>query len=180
MNLGEAIEGTTITVEWQLDNYEVLNLDGSLRLENLTAQGSLTNLTARLVCEGEEEIYQAAVRVYPPVLSEEEKWKQDIDKAISEAQEESSGQELKKLPEKIGMIAVGWEETASHTGGAVLVLTLLTVTAVYVGNDRELEKQLRERDQQMQRDYAGVVSKLVLLMGAGAAVRSAWEMIVKD
>ena len=180
LNLVQAIEGTPITVEWQLDNYEVLNLDGSLRLENLTAQGSLTNLTARLVCEGEEEIYQAAVRVYPPVLSEEEKWKQDIDKAISEAQEESSGQELKKLPEKIGMIAVGWEETASHTGGAVLVLTLLTVTAVYVGKDRELEKQLREREQQMQRDYAGVVSKLVLLMGAGAAVRSAWEMIVKD
>ena len=32
----------------------------------------------------------------------------------------------------------------------------------------------------MRRDYAGVVSKLVLLMGAGAAVRTAWEMIVKD
>lgn len=180
LNLVQAIEGTPITVEWELDNYEVLNLDGSLRLENLTDQGRLTNLTARLVCGGEEEIYQAAVRVYPPLLSEEEKWKQDIDKAISETQEESSSQESKKLPGEIGNIAVSWEETPSFTGGAVLVLTLLTVIAVYAGKDRELEKQLREREQQMQRDYAGVVSKLVLLMGAGAAVRSAWEMIVKD
>ena len=40
--------------------------------------------------------------------------------------------------------------------------------------------QPREREQQMQRDYAGVVSILLLLMGAGAAGRSAWEMIVKD
>ena len=39
------------------------------------------------------------------------------------------------------------------------------------GKDRELQKQVRERERQMRRDYAGLVSKLVLLMGAGAAVR---------
>ena len=32
----------------------------------------------------------------------------------------------------------------------------------------------------MQRDYAGIVSKLVLLMGAGAAAKNAWETIVKE
>ena len=32
----------------------------------------------------------------------------------------------------------------------------------------------------MRKDYAQIVSKLVLLMGAGAAVRTAWEMIVRD
>ena len=32
----------------------------------------------------------------------------------------------------------------------------------------------------MCRDYAQIVSKLVLLMGAGTAVRTAWEMIVRD
>ena len=32
----------------------------------------------------------------------------------------------------------------------------------------------------MCRDYAQIVSKLVLLMGAGMAVRTAWEMIVRD
>ena len=32
----------------------------------------------------------------------------------------------------------------------------------------------------MCRDYAQIVSKLVLLMGAGAAVRTAWELIVRD
>ena len=50
LNLIREIEDTPVTVEWELDTYETLNLDGSLRLENLKEEGSLTELTARLVC----------------------------------------------------------------------------------------------------------------------------------
>ena len=35
LNLVQKIEGTPIEVEWELDHYEALNLDGSLRLEKL-------------------------------------------------------------------------------------------------------------------------------------------------
>ena len=58
LNLIREIEDTPVTVEWELDTYETLNLDGSLRLENLKEEGSLTELTARLVCGEEEEIYR--------------------------------------------------------------------------------------------------------------------------
>ena len=103
-----------------------------------------------------------------------------MDEAVAEGQTESSQQELKKLPETIGGLLVRWEEAASFPAGPALALTLFAAAAVYVGKDRELQKQVRERERQMRRDYAGVVSKLVLLMGAGAAVRTAWEMIVRD
>ena len=62
----------------------------------------------------------------------------------------------------------------------MIIMAMFAAVTVYVGKDRELQKQVRERERQMSRDYARVVSKLVLLMGAGAAVRTAWEMIVKD
>lgn len=180
LNLIQEIDGTPVTVEWELDNYESLNLDGSLRLENITDQGSLTQLTARLVCGKEEEIYRAVVCVYPPILTEEEEWQQAVNEAVEAVQEESSHQELKKLPEKIGSTSARWEEAAAPLAGITLILTVLAAAAVYTGRDRELQKQVQERERQMQRDYARVVSKLVLLMGAGAAVRNAWETIVKD
>ena len=148
LNLIQEIEGTPITVEWEFDNYESLNLDGSLRLENLKTEGSLTVLT--------------------------------IEEAIAVSQEESSQEELQSLPEKIDGQTVSWEEKVSSTPLAALLLTLLSAAAVYAAKDRELGQEVRARDRQMQRDYARIVSKLVLLMGAGTAVRNAWEMIVRD
>ena len=87
---------------------------------------------------------------------------------------------MKRLPEEIDGHPVSWEEVPSSQAGAALALTLFAVAAVYLGKDRELRKQVLDRDRQMQRDYARIVSKLVLLMGAGAAIRNSWEMIVKD
>ena len=89
LNLVQEIEGTPIRIEWELDNYETLNLDGSLRLENLKEEGSLTELTARLTCGEEEQIYRAAVRTLPPLLTEEEAWKETVENAVAASQEES-------------------------------------------------------------------------------------------
>ena len=82
LNLVQEIEGTPVTVEWELDNYETLNLDGISRLENLTEEGSLTELTARLTCGEEESVYRAVVCAYPPLLTEEEKWEKTVDEAV--------------------------------------------------------------------------------------------------
>lgn len=180
LNLIREIEDTPVTVEWELDTYETLNLDGSLRLENLKEEGSLTELTARLVCGEEEEIYRAVVKIYPPIPTEEEQWKETVSEALAAAQQESSSQKMKKLPERIGGVAVSWTEAPSSSALTVLFLTLSAAVLVYVAKDRELKKQVQERERQMQRDYAGIVSKLVLLMGAGAAARNAWETIVKE
>ena len=180
LNLIREIEGTPVVIEWELDNYETLNLDGSLRLENLKEEGSLTELTARLVCGGEEQIYRAVVRTFPPLLTEEEEWERSVDEAVAVSQEESRQQEMKKLPDEVDGQAVEWKEKQSSSAGGALALTVLAAVMAYLARDRDLKKQVTERDRQMQRDYARIVSKLVLLMSAGAAVRKAWEMIVKD
>ncbi len=180
LNLVQEIEGTPIRIEWELDNYETLNLDGSLRLENLKEEGSLTELTARLTCGEEEQIYRAAVRTLPPLLTEEEAWKETVENAVAASQEESRQQKMKKLPEEVDGQPVEWQEKLPVPAGGMLALTVLAAVLAYLARDQDLKKQVLERDRQMQRDYARIVSKLVLLMSAGAAVRKAWEMIVKD
>ncbi len=180
LNLVREIDGTPVTVEWELDNYESINLDGSLRLENLKEEGSPTVLTARLFCEGEEAVCQMAVIAYPPLLTEEERRRQAVEEAIAASQEESSREEWQKLPEVVDGQAVSWKENVSSGFLIGLALTLFSAAAIYIAKDRELGKEAKQRDLQMQRDYSRIVSKLVLLMGAGTAVRNAWEMIVKD
>lgn len=60
------------------------------------------------------------------------------------------------------------------------LLTLLSVVLLYTAKDRELRQKIKEREQQMCRDYPRIVSKLTLLMGAGATIRTAWDLVVSD
>ena len=180
LKLIQKIEGLPIAIEWELDSFEVLNLDGSIRPEKLREEGSLVELTARLTCNKEEAVYRACAKILPPVLSEKEEFMQELAGKLEELQETGGEKEQKELPVQVKGKRLTWEEKKSSSPLTILMLTLICAAALYGAKDRELVKKTKERERQMCRDYAQIVSKLVLLMGAGTAVRTAWEMIVRD
>ena len=65
LNLIREIEGTPVTVDWELDSYEVLNLDGSIRKEKVTEDGTIVSLRGRLRCEDQESLYEKKLCTYP-------------------------------------------------------------------------------------------------------------------
>ena len=180
LNLLREIEGTPITVEWDLDSYEVLNVDGSIRKEKVTEEGTIVGLRGRLRCEGQESVYEAYARILPEILSPAEQWRKALLEAVERLQKKTSLQTRKELPEEVDGVVISWKEKKSSTAAVIPVLTLLCLILVYVARDQELKKQVKEREGELRRDYAQVVSKLVLLMGAGSAVRTAWERMVRD
>ncbi|MCI9250199.1 MAG: hypothetical protein HFI22_00105 [Lachnospiraceae bacterium] len=180
LKLIRKIEGLPIAIEWELDSFEVLNLDGSIRTEKLREEGSLVELTARLTYNGEEAVYRAYAKILPPVLSEKEEFMQELAGKLEELQETGGEKDQKELPAQVKGKRLTWEEKKSSSPLTILMLTLICAAALYGAKDRELVQKTKERERQMCRDYAQIVSKLVLLMGAGTAVRTAWEMIVRD
>ena len=180
LNLIREIEGTSVTVEWELDSYEVLNLDGSIRKDKVTEKGTIVGLRGRLQCEGQESVYEAYVRVLPEILSPMQQWQKALMAALQRLQAETKLAERKELPKAVDGVSVSWKEKGSSTAGLIPILTLLCLALVYTAKDQELKKQVQEREWELRRDYAQMVSKLVLLMGAGSAVRTAWETMVRD
>ena len=180
LNLIREIEGTSVTVEWELDSYEVLNLDGSIRKDKVTEKGTIVGLRGRLQCEGQESVYEAYVRVLPEILSPMQQWQKALMAALQRLQAETKLAERKELPKAVDGVSVSWKEKGSSTAGLIPILTLLCLALVYTAKDQELKKQVQEREWELRRDYAQMVSKLVLLMGAGSAVRTAWEIMVRD
>lgn len=178
--LEETVGGLPVTAQWEQDSARILNPDGSIRSDRLSEEGTVTELTVRLCCGEEEERCRFAVRVLPPLLSAEESWIAAVGKAVEEAQEKSGKEELKELPETVQEKKIVWSEKKASPAGWMVLLTVLCGICVYRVKDQELEKQIGERERQMKRDYARIVSKLVLLTEAGSAVRTAWEIIVRD
>lgn len=180
LHLIRRIEGTPVTAEWELDSYEVLNLDGSLRSENLREEGSLVELTARLFCNGQEAVYRACARVLPPVLGPEEQFYRELAAAVEKLRKETEEEERQELPLRAQGKELVWKENTPLDFVWILVLTLLSMGLLYTAGDRELKRKTREREEQMCRDYVRIVGRLTLLLGAGSTVRNAWEMIAAD
>lgn len=178
--LKETVGELPVMAQWEQDSARILNPDGSIRTDRLTEEGTVTELTVRLCCGEEEERYRFAVHVLPPLLSAEESWIGVVSQAVAEMQEKGGKEELKELPETVQEKKILWSEKKTSPAGWMVLLTILCGICVYRAKDQELEKQIGERERQMKRDYAKIVSKLVLLTEAGSAVRTAWETIVRD
>ena len=145
LNLIRQIEGTPVTLSWELGSYEVLNLDGSIRSENLKEEGSLVELTAVLTCNEETAVYQTCVKVLPPVLSAEEVFMQELQQEIERFQQESGEKERQELPAQVQGKPLIWQEKKPATTAAFVLLLILCVGFVYTGKDRELKKKTQER-----------------------------------
>ncbi len=180
LKLIRAVEGTPVVLDWELDSYYVMNMDGSIRKEHVEEEGTIVELTARLTCEKEEAVYRAYAKVLPPVLSADEIFMQKIREELDRLQETGGGQEKKELPSHVEGVALVWKEKGSVSVLAFLLLTGACAILLYIGKDQEIKKKIEERERQMKRDYARIVSKLVLLLDAGMTIRGAWEIVVRD
>lgn len=56
----------------------------------------------------------------------------------------------------------------------ILFLTPVLTVMIYMMKDKDLHKEVERRGEQMQEDYADIVSKISLLISAGMTVQGAW------
>ena len=78
LNLITEIPGEPVTVSWELDRYDVMNVKGEIQEKNIAEKGTLVKLNAVLTYtenEKEQAAYQCVVCVYPKKLSGEEEIK---------------------------------------------------------------------------------------------------------
>ena len=62
-----------ITVSWEVDNYEVINVLGELQTEALKEEGTIVQITGKLKYGEEERIYMRSANLFPPKFKGDEK-----------------------------------------------------------------------------------------------------------
>ena len=66
------VPDTGIRVSWEMDRYDVIDLQGNIIAEELTEEGTVVQLKAILTYEGRQQVCEFGVRVLPQILGEEE------------------------------------------------------------------------------------------------------------
>ena len=180
LQLVNALEGYPVEMAWELDSYDVLNVDGTIRREDLPEEGILVELRATISYREEKAVYIRNARIFPVTRKGVDQLLYEIQTELQKQEETTRANEQFELPERVGGRIITWNQEKEKHWYYVLILGgTLSVYLIY----REKEKVRRmekRRQEQLKRDYPELISKLTMLLGTGITLRSAWERIVEN
>ena len=180
LELISEIPETGISVSWEIDNYEVMDLQGNLISENLTDDGTLVKLSASLLYGERQDVHEFYAKVYPTMISRAERQMSDLKEEIARADEETASEDHLVLPDQINGERVEWSYTADTRAFAILILGAGTAAMICVSKDQSGKEEEKRRIRQMKTDYPQIINKFNLYIGAGMTIRRAWSCIADD
>ncbi len=169
-----------ISVSWELDRYDVMDIQGNLREEMLTAEGTTVRLTAILSYGEDQEIREFYARIFPPVKSREDRIMVELDQAISQSDEKTKSQEYLVLPDSIDGQEIQWRYGTETRAAALLVLGIGAACMMVVSESQRKKEAEKKSIRQMKLDYPRIINRFNLYIRAGMTIRRAWFCIAQD
>lgn len=179
VNLDQIIPEYPFSLKYEWDEKSIINRRGEI-LEEIPSEGIIVPFVVEITYLDYSWIYEFSIMVFPRELTRSEYLKSKIEDAIDIKNEASATDEYMELPSDIDGIKVIWTEKKEEHLIVFFVLVIAGAIAIFVGNDRDLNNKVEERDMQMLEDYTEIVSKLTLLIGAGMTVRGAFRKVAYD
>lgn len=176
MNLVSSVDDYPFAVEWYTDD---VYMDNTGRLvQDILKEPVMMELTAVLSCESFEIERDMVVRIHSKAVQPGKL--ERLSRQISGLEEQSREQQSMTLPSEMENKNIHWSYQRSYKGLLFLAATPILAVLIYYSRDRDLHRQVVDREEQMRMDYPEIVSSLALLLGAGMTVPNAWNKIAKD
>lgn len=168
----EEIPEIPVEVMWNAESFEYLSRDGSRKEGLRILEPTSISLSAILYCQEYSRDYRVRVTLMPIEAGMEEEFAEFI--------REQTGKEgeFLYLPAEYEGKPVLWQKPMDYSFLYFFLLMILAVIFLKIGKKRDLQKERNLRREEMERDYAQVVSKFTMLLSAGLSIRNAWERIV--
>lgn len=179
LNFPLSLEEGAVTVSWLTYPYGMIDDDGSI-IGEPEPEGSLVEIQATLTCQGKDLVYETAVHLYPPVRTKQEQLLQSVEEKVKEADERGVYGRSLELPTQVEGRTITWGYSSQKLLPLFLALTILFPLCLYVGRDQKIQEQARQRELQLSMDYAELMWKLTMLLGAGLTIRGAFLRIVSE
>lgn len=174
LNFVNSIPETSVEVEWLSKNFEYFYSDGAVREDVELLEPIELKISAILCCQEYFRDYEAVITLLPKKMTEGEQLEKFIEQETLHAQDDS----MLILPKTYQGRSITWKKPMDYTFLSFLLLTVGAIVFIKAGSIRDEKKEKRARLEELEKDYAQIVSKFTMLLSAGLSVRNAWERIV--
>lgn len=174
LNLINNIGEHGVVISWHIENSSVVDYEGYIG-ENIDKEGQLIKLEATLMLDKSTRKVVFSVNVFPS------KDKKEIGEYLQEYVEEKDISENDiELPQTFEKKSIKYYTSVDNISTIIIVVGIILAFSIYFLKDKDLEKNLKERNKQLIKDYPEIVSKILLFYGAGLSIKMTFEEIVKE
>lgn len=177
LNLIQEIEGFPFLLTWETSRPELIDSLGEISEQEIPSGGILIDLKVcfRYQEWEKEEIF--SIRLYPDY---ENVFISELKRNLKELEKNSRKESEFYLPEIFQENTLQWRYAKDNASFLLGIIFLVLLPFIDYQKDRDIHKLVKERRNQLQREYPGFISKLILYMEAGMNVDGAVFRIAED
>lgn len=168
LNLQKEYEGYPFRIDWESDDYTLVDSDGSVNTKELKTPKAVL-LTAVMSCQEQIWEHSFSVMVYPYV-SEEKQQEEVLTGILQAADEKQKTEEVMELPKEVQGQAVSYYLSDQNTVLIVFLFLPFLFLLLFFAKDHDLEQETEKRSRELVLSYPSFISKFSLLAGAGMTV----------
>lgn len=172
------VEG--VRLAWSSTDPEILDSYGRVHNQELPEDGRQVCLQVQMNDGAHKAVYELEVQVLPRYQSEEEERLSGFLEEVEQANMAAPQEPGIWLPEEYDGKKLYYRISTGAHYEILLVLGVLLAFLCHAKEQMEEQDAGRRRARQLLLDYSEVVSKLMVLIGAGMTIRLAWEKMAAD
>lgn len=180
LNLVNSLADYPVQIQWELDSYEVMNIEGDIQEENVIEAGTLIEIRGTISYLEEQTIYVRHAMVYPVTREGTEKLLYEIELALKQQEADTRKEASFSLPEEVSGVALEWSKKKENQGVYVLLMGIVLAVFIVYREREKVKKAMQLRKEDLIREYPGLISKFTMLLDTGMTVKNAWEKIVQN
>ena len=180
LNLISRMDEYGITLRWESEHCELVDSFGAVNAQDVPEGGAEVELRVELTDGRYPEQYVLPVRVVPEKTGARDLALEGFIRTVEEADRAQRESEWLKLPDTYNGAALQYREPRESPFPSLAALGFAAAVLLTAKERSDKEKAAKQRENQLLMDYPEVVSKLMIFLGAGMTVRTAWERIAGD
>lgn len=167
-----------VQIRWHSSEPDIMSSSGTIVTEVLKRQELL--LQAELRTGDYRADYEIPVTLVPKTRSPEQELLRAFTDEVIRLDEAQKNEEYLKLPTEYQGKILSYRTAEKQNYSGILLMGAALAAILFLREDSKRKEQEKKREQLLLLDYAEVVSKLQVLVGAGMTVRNAWGCMVHD
>lgn len=180
LNLITNVSSYGVRLRWESDEPELLDSFGRVNGTGLEEEGRAFYLRVRMTEGNWPEEYSIQVVVKPPLLSQDEKKQAEFLDFVKQEDERQNTSEYMKLPRSFQGQELSYHSRGGSSFWSMAVLGVAGAVLLKMKEKSDIKKRENKRKQQLLLDYSEVLSHLVIFLGAGMSIRSAWDKMALE
>lgn len=177
LNLLTSLGGYGVRLRWESSAPEIVDSFGEVKNEGLKAQSYPVSLTVSLTEGRWPEEYTLPVVVKPPFFTKQEQVRNAFMEMLATENERQNTEETMELPRSFQGKSLSYSRKRESAFWPMAGLGVASACLLGIKEKTDKKKKETRRKQQIMLDYSEVLARLILFLGAGMSIKTAWDKV---